>query len=342
MNLRRIVPFIIGFNFFVAAVSTQPCRAQTLVKGTGEQRLELQRRESRQNAFFETYAISDYQNLDSLDRDYILPNVIVMSLDPEAKLTREQKINLQQVLAVYYETMPFNVRASIEQRVLWMVFMRDEPAFTRKVIGQFLSPYTDIRSQQLCTLAADAAYLVTSDGEKHTIRSLMGLKSGQLNLLATLINSNEQIGTEKCSLGDGDVTPLSLKEMRIELIKAGLVSDTMNTPRKEKRTSARPLKPCQLSTIKSIFEDAIDSIQATGSKTRVYLGVHAMECPIYGLVVRDEDETFRYYPDHYREDLIPPVRFKTSDEIVRLFRSVRNHKATAPVDPASPQTVTKP
>lgn len=322
---RRLI-FVIGLS-----LTTSDGFARFLTMDESGNSVEIKSTETPIKRFQRTYSLEDFQQLDSTDRAYAVPEALLSSLDPNSNLTRDQRTRLKHVLSQYYETMPQIARESIERKVFWMAFLSGNPSLVRNAAEKFLSPYPDIRERQLCNLVRDSTQMVLYTNEKPTIHYLMKLGTEPMEVLATLIESNKQIGNEKCALGETDAEPLSLKEMRAEIIKAGLVKESKES-KKDVRSEmgSRPKTECLVSTIKSTFADAIASIEKGGANTKVYLGINSMACPIYGLVVRDPKSNYRYYPDTYREDIVPGIQFKNADDIANMFQIVPNSQITKP------------
>jgi hypothetical protein len=309
-----------------------PAQAKFVTTDANGNEVELKFADSPFRQFQRTYSFDTFQLLDATDRDYALPEALIASLDPNSKLTATQQTGLRHVLSQHYDTLPEAAREAIERKVFWMAFLGGQPALAQKVAAKFLSPYPDQRGKQLCTLVRDSTQMVLYKGETPTIHYLMKLGAEQMGLLATLIDSNKEVGNEKCPLGDDDKQPLSLKEMRAEIIKAGLAPLAKENP--SGNATAQVRTPCRLAEIKSIFQDAITSIETNGPKTKVYLGMHRMTCPIYGLVVRDPRASFRYFPDSYREDVVPGLRFKSADDIIAMFQVVPSSQTPSATSPS--------
>ncbi len=327
MNVRQALAGFIGLLLILLPPASS--RAGEFSLDAKGNRVDVKAPDNPYTRFKKSLTFEDFQHLDSVDREYAIPEIIIESLNPNSKLRADQKIGIKHVLSQYFDTMPLNAREAIERKVLWISFLTGMPGLGQNVADKFLSRYPDQRGQQLCTMVRDATEMIRYKGEKPTIHYLMNLGREQMGLLAKLIDANKASIDEKCQLGDEDTKPLSLKEMRAEIVKAGLAPAFKDSPG-DQAASARLRTPCKLSTIKSTFDDAISAIEKGGRKTKVYLGLHSMTCPIYGLVLKDPKEVYRYYPDSFREDFVPAVRFKSADDILAMFQIVPTSPAAGP------------
>lgn len=274
--------------------------------------------------FEQALTLDAFLLLDATDRQFALPQALIASFDPKGKLTAEQRIGLRQILSQYYDAMAPSAREAIERQILTSAFLGPEVTVTRRMIDKFFPKDPAGRERRFCELARDATAIAANGGQKPTFRVFMSFGKDSQALFASLLDAEKNLGNEKCVLGEGDDEPLSLKEMRAEIAKAASKPAAVAPARSETATPSpvAPRTTCRLAEIKRIFADAIEAIETNGKDHRVYFGMRAGTCPVYGLVVRDRQGYFRYYQDTFREDSVPPLRFKTADEVVGLFQVV--------------------
>ncbi len=312
MNIfsKKIVILLIIFCFDTAW-------SKFVTTDTSGKEVEIIFPETPYRSFQKSFSFDAYQKLDQMDRSYALPELLIASMDPNSPLDSVKKTNVQNILSQHFYTLPSDVAKELSDKAIWMAFLSGNRGLSEALVKKFVPVYPKERTDEFCKMARTSITMMTYSGTEPTAKEFLQLPDKVLQLFSSLLNSGVALTDDKCKLSKKDTDPLSLKQLVQEISKK---FSKIESSAGVKSTAPVVQKTvCKISEVKNIFSEAIEKIEKYGQSHKVYLGVDTMKCPIYGVVAQSVKKQFRFYPNSYREDVVPPIVFTSAEDIVSNF-----------------------
>lgn len=331
-------------GFFAA-----PARAEIFIGDGNGNTVKYVHQETAYQKFQKSFSPELFQQLDDTDREFALSEILSAFHNSEQESTALQKRNLQFLVERYLNTLHDEKKAPYGEKALERAMYLGQSKLARTLAEKYLSHDRNKRTEKICE--AVSSTMLTMGGVDGAIEALDEASKkdiadrtrhdatvwveGLFHTVHTVITSQDSgITDAPCELGPNDEDPKSLRNLADRL--AAILKIQKNAP----PPPAKPLvvattakNPCKLSEVRSVFSDAQNNIKKYGPRHKVYLGLNAMTCPIYGLVVQDKKGKFRFYPNSYREDTVEAVVFDSVENLMKRFIVVETGSAPATSNP---------